>query len=128
VFILDPDQIERIREAGGPLAEAPDLSKFAQEAIIPVVEVEGRITAYWPVWKAVHAEPLWVAEGCRHNTAVIRGILQGVETALRAMGDPVAFAVIGQEDLDTSGVYAKRLGFDRVPGDLYYVVIGPEES
>lgn len=128
VFILPPEQIDRIREAGGPLAEAPDLSKFAQEAIVPVVEMDGKIVAYWPVWKAVHAEPLWVSTDHRRSTAIIRGILQGVETALAAFGEPVSFAIIGQDDLDTSGVYAKRLGFERVPGDLYYVMLGPAEE
>jgi hypothetical protein len=129
VFILPPAQIARIREAGGPLAEVDDLSRLASMAIVPVVERDGKIVAYWPVFKAVHAEPLWVATEARMSATVIRAILHGVESALSAMGDPVAFAIISEDDEGlVSGKYATRLGFRPVPGELYYVMLPQKEG
>ena len=116
-LMLPMEEVERIREAGGPLAEV-DLSQM-HRALIAAVEVDGKIVAYWPVWRAVHAEPLWVAESHRRNPAVIRGILDQVEQAMDQMGDPLVFAVIGDQDILSSGHYAMRLGYERVPGDLF---------
>lgn len=121
---LPMDQIERIREAGGPLAEVPDLSNM-QRALVAAVEVDGTIVAYWPVWRAVHAEPVWVAEAYRKSPVVIKALLAELEKALDEMGDPVAFAIIGETDILTSGRYAMRLGFERVPGDLFFLMRQP---
>jgi hypothetical protein len=125
-YMLPMDQAERLREAGGPLAEA-DLSNM-RSALLAVVEVDGQIVAYWPVWQATHAEPLWVAEAQRHNPAVIRAILAQVEQAMAILHDPLIFAIIGDADLLGSGHYAMRLGFTRVPGDLFVLQRTPEEG
>lgn len=125
-FRLSMEDVERIREAGGPLAEV-DLSHMHQ-ALIAAVEVDGKLVAYWPVWRAVHAEPLWVTEEARKSPAVIRGILDQVEAAMTEMGDPLIFAVIGDQDILTSGRYAMRLGFERVPGDLFVLYRKPQEE
>lgn len=125
-YILPPDQLERIREAGGPLAEA-DLSKLVGRAHVAVVEIDGRIVAYWPVWQAVHAEPLWVAEDYRKSPAVIRGILDQVEVAMDQFGDPLIFAIIEDGNELTSGAYAQRLGFEKVPGELWVLYRQGEE-
>lgn len=126
-FILPMDELERIREAGGPLAEA-DLSKLVGRALVAVVEVDGRIVAYWPVWQAVHAEPLWVTEAARNNPAVIRGILDQVEVAIDQFGDPLIFAIIEEGNELTSGAYASRLGFEKVPGELWVLYRKMEEG
>jgi len=116
-FLLPLDQRERLREAGGPLADA-DLSQLDLEAL-PIVEVDGQIVAYWPIFYALHLEPLWIAEDHRRQAAVTHGLLDLMRQALLNIGKPVAFAVI---DPDTPVLaLAERLGFDRVPGDLYYV-------
>ena len=116
-FLLPLGQIERLREAGGPLAEA-DLSALDLEAL-PVVEVDGQIVAYWPAFFALHLEPLWVAEPYRLNPAVTRGLLEAMTQTLQTIGKPVAFAVI--DSATEVAPLAERLGFARVPGDLYYV-------
>jgi hypothetical protein len=114
-YLLPLDQIERLREAGGPLAEV-DLTQLDLEAL-PVIEVDGSIVAYWPIFYALHLEPLWIAEDHRHQVG--RLLLTLMEQTLTTLGKPVAFAVI---DPDTPVLaLAERLGFDRVPGDLYYV-------
>lgn len=125
-FMLPMEEIERIREAGGPLAEC-DLTHMAR-AIVAAVEVDGKVVAYWPVWKAVHAEPLWVHPDARNNPAVIRGILDQVELAMDEMGDPVIFAIIEDAEMLTSGAYAKRLGYQQVPGSLFMLFRQPKEE
>jgi len=116
-FLLPLDQRARLREAGGPLAEA-DLTQLDLEAL-PVVEVDGSIVAYWPIFYALHLEPLWIVEDQRARRPVVKGLLDLMRESLALIGKPVAFAVI---DPDTPILaLAERLGFDRVPGDLYYV-------
>jgi hypothetical protein len=126
-FQLPMDQLERIKEAGGPLAEV-DTSNM-HRASIAAVEVDGKLVAYWPVWRAIHAEPLWVSEEWRHSPAVIRALLRELETALDPLmaetGEHIAFAIIGDADILRSGRYAMRLGFERVPGDLFFLIRQP---
>jgi hypothetical protein len=120
-YVLDPADVERIREAGGPLADQPDLSKLA-EASIPVVEVNGRIVAYWPCFYALHLEPLWIAEDHRKSAAVNRGLLECVAAVVQRTGEPVGFAIIDSPTAESYAL-AERIGFARVPGDLYYVIV-----
>lgn len=128
-FQLPMDQIDRIKEAGGPLAEV-DTSNM-HKANIAAVEVDGTLVAYWPVWRAIHAEPLWVAEAYRNSPGVIRALLRELEKALDPLmaetEEHIAFAIIGDQDILTSGRYAMRLGFERVPGDLFFLIRQPAE-
>lgn len=122
-FLLPPAERERLREAGGPLADPEvDLSSMQWEAL-PVVEVDGRIVAYWPAFFGLHLEPLWIAEPHRLHVGVAKALLALTELAVAQIGRPVAFAVIAP-DAPTLTL-AGRLGFARVPGDLYYVVLQP---
>ena len=119
-FILPPDQIDRVREAGGPLADQPDLSRLA-DATVVVAEVDGRIVAYWVAFYALHLDPLWIAEEHRRSPAVNRGLLEGIAAVVERTGEPVSFAVI-ESPTSEQFALAERLGFARVPGDLYYVL------
>ena len=127
-FQLPMDQLHRLPEAGGPLSEVD--TSHMHRANIAAVEVDGRLVAYWPVWRAIHAEPLWVAEDWRNSPAVIRALLRELEHALDPLlqetGESVAFAIIGDADILASGRYAMRLGFQRVPGDLFYLMRTPD--
>lgn len=128
-YILQPEHIERIREAGGPLAEVSDLSTLAQKSSICVVEMDGQIVAYWAVFYALHAEPMWVTESRRKSPAVIRALLRQLEQLLDHIGDPIGFAIIGQDDvLEQGAQYVERLGFEPVPGTLYYLVRQPPKE
>lgn len=118
-FLLPVAERERLREAGGPLAEV-DLKTLEAEAL-PVVEVDGRIVAYWPVFYALHLEPLWVAEAFRQHPGVLKGLLEQTEAAVASTGEPASFAIIDPEA--PSLPLAEKLGFARVPGDLYYVLM-----
>lgn len=121
-FLLPLDQRDRLHEAtAGPLADV-DLSKLEAEAI-PVVEVDGRIVAYWPIFYALHLEPLWVDPDQRGDAGVLRALLDLLQLAVVASGEPVAFAVIAPDA--PSLPMAERLGFAPVPGNLYYAVQHP---
>ena len=129
-FQLPMDQLDRLKEAGGPLAEV-DTSNM-HKANIAAVEVDGQLVAYWPVWRAIHAEPLWVHEDYRRHPGVIRAILRELERALDPLmaetGEHIAFAILGDQDILTSGKYVMRLGFERVPGDLFFLIRQPAET
>jgi hypothetical protein len=118
-FLLPLDQRERLREAGGPLADT-DLSTLQAKAL-PVIEVDGQIVAYWPCFYALHLEPLWVTEDARQHPAVLRALLELLQQTLMEIGEPVSFAVI--DPATPTLPLAERLGFARVPGDLYYVTM-----
>lgn len=122
-FLLPLNQRDRLREAGGPLADPEvDLAGLEWEAL-PVVEVDGRIVAYWPAFFGLHLEPLWIDEG--HRTAagagVARALLDLMELTVANIKRPVAFAVIAPDS--PALPLSEKLGFARVPGDLYYVVL-----
>ena len=109
---------DRLREAGGPLREA-DLDAL-DLAALPVVEVDGGIVAYWPAFFALHLEPLWIADDQRGKPSVVKALLAAMSEALQQIGKPVAFAVL--DPATPMEAMAERLGFARVPGDLYYVM------
>ena len=119
VLMLPPEEIERVREAGGPLADLPDLSGLKAEKTVVAVEVDGRIVAYWVAFYALHLDPLWVAEAHRTNPAVNRGLLEAMGTVVARTGEPVAFAILAGDAPHLP--QAERLGFAPVPGNLYYV-------
>jgi GNAT superfamily N-acetyltransferase len=87
---------------------------------IPGVEVDGRVVAYWPVWLAVHAEPLWV-DPAHRTPGTIRVLVETLFQHLRDAGVGSAFVVLGHADQQVTLSAALRLGFQRVPGDLYVV-------
>ncbi len=125
LLILSADAIERVREAGGPLAEVEDLSGLRDEKTIVAVEVDGRVVAYWVAFYALHLDPLWIAEAHRGNPAVNRTLLEGMGAVVVQTQESVAFAVLADGAPHLS--QAERLGFARVPGDLYYVTVPASE-
>lgn len=122
-YTLHPDQIARVREAGGPLAEAnPEKLKDMQ---IAVVEVDGQIVAYWGTFFALHAEPLFVTEAARKNPGVIAAIVAQLQEILSASTEPAAFCVIEDDTAEVVATYADRLGFHKAPANLYYLILEP---
>jgi hypothetical protein len=120
LLILRGTDTERAAEAGGPLAEQPGILEQLKAGVVAAVALDGKIVAYWPIWVAVHAEPLWVAPEHR-SPQVIRGVIQALQQALAEEQVPSAFAIIGHADQAVSLPPALKLGFERVQGDLYYV-------
>jgi hypothetical protein len=126
-YLLPTDQVSRVLEAGGPLVELGFTAETLKDMIFAVVEVDGRIVAYWVVWKAVHVEPLWVTPAHRKQPAVIRGIVEAMQDAVALTGETTAFCVIERENAEVVAQYATRLGFLPAPGSLYYLVPTPAE-
>jgi len=122
-FTLSPDQVARVQEAGGPLADA-DPEKL-KDMSIAVVEVDGRIVAYWVVFYALHVEPLWIAEDHRKSPGVVGGIVQQMQTIVEATSEPAAFCLIEEANAAVVAPYADRLGFHEAPGRVYYLVLQP---
>lgn len=124
-YILPPNQAARVLEAGGPLTELPTDPAQLAKLTLAVVEVDGRIVAYWVVWLGLHVEPLWVMPEYRRHAGVIRGLTETMQAAVVATGERAAFCVIDAENVAVVEPYATRLGFQPAPGSLYYVVVHP---
>lgn len=123
---LDPAEVQKAIEAGGPLKDLQIQADKLKEMAIAVVEVDGVIVAYWVVWFALHTEPLWIHEDYRKHPRVVGGIVGEMQRIVEASGEPSAFCVI--EDGETAEIvrqYADRLGFHRAPGTLHYLVLQP---
>ena len=124
-YTLPAADAARALEAGGPLADlGADPAALAKLAIA-VVEVDGRIVAYWVVSYALHVEPLWVVPEYRRHPGVIRGIVAEMQRIVVETQEPAAFCVIDQQNLAVVEPYAARLGFQAAPGQLFYVVVQP---
>ena len=123
-FVLPPEEIERVQEAGGPLADLPERSGLRDMTVV-VAEVDGRIVAYWVLWYALHAEPLWIAEDHRGDPGVARGLVDLTLETARATGEPAAYAQIEPDNLPTVGAMAARAGFAPAPGTTFYLLLQP---
>lgn len=122
-FVLTGPDVLRALEAGGPLQDLQlDPSKLATMKIA-VVEVDGVIVAYWVLWTALHLEPLWITEEFRKSPSVVKHLFLATMNAAEATGEPAAFAVIEETNLEAVGELATRLGFAPAPGALYYLVL-----
>lgn len=127
-IILTGADLDRIKEAGGELAEFPGSfgEQWGERGCCPAIEVDGKVVAYWGVFWAVHAEPMYVAPEHR-NPGVIRALIGLLEATLAEMKVDLACAVIEQEQVDTAGRYAQRLGFKQVDGSLFYLTLADVE-
>jgi hypothetical protein len=121
LLMLTGAEVERVREAGGPLAAVDDLSGLKTEKTVVAVEVGGRIVAYWVAFYALHLDPLWIDEAHRLSPAVNRILLDGMGAVVAQTQEPVAFAVLEGDAPHLP--QASRLGFEKVPGSLYYVAV-----
>lgn len=124
-YTLPPEEVLRVREAGGPLVDLQMPEDKLREMSIAAVEVDGQIVAYWAVWYGLHVEPLWVQADQRKNPAVIKGIVLQMQAIVAATGEPAAFAVIDDATAEVVAQYATRLGFHPAPSKLYYLVLEP---
>lgn len=122
-FVLTGPEVVRALEAGGPLVDLQlDPAKLATMRIA-CVEVDGRIVAYWVLWTALHLEPLWITDEFRKSPVVVKHLLLATLDAAEQSGEPAAFAVIEETNLEAVGELATKLGFVQAPGALYYLVL-----
>lgn len=97
----------------------------ADSARICVVEREGRIVGSWMIFMACHAEPVYVNPAAR-TPSVIKALLDLTVTTLQGEGITHAFAVIADVDLLENAPMAHHLGFQKAPGELYFVRVPKE--
>jgi hypothetical protein len=98
----------------------------ASAAILAVEEPDGTIVGYWWAFTSVHVEPLWIAEAHRHRTGLVRRLWRAMGELLGRSGVSHAYAIIAQAEAPTIVSQATRLGFQRVPGDLYFIRVGSD--
>lgn len=113
-------------------AKVAHLEPFASQGLpapehsrIIVAEQEGTIVAYWGAFSAIHVEPLWVHPDHRRRPGLVRRLWSGVVSTLQSAGVRTAFACIADVDAAQNVPLALRQGFQRIPGDLYFVRIDP---
>jgi len=99
---------------------------------ILVVENPAReIVGWWFLFAALHAEPLWLREDYR-KAGTTRRMIRGMQKLLVEVGAGSAFALIAENDLGHLPPIAARLGFERLPGALFWLhptpTAGPKEK
>jgi hypothetical protein len=129
--ILEGEDLWRLADAPGPFQGRRDvIAALGNAQVVAVEDAQGTLLGYWPIWLAVHLEPLWVQPEARKNPAVIKALVMGMRAQLQAERITTAYATIAHEDLPTNLPMAARMGFERVPGDLFFVKLeaGAEAS
>jgi len=125
VRVLPPEDWDR-------LAEFHPFTEFGiphpEYATIVVAEEQDEIVAFWCLFQTVHVEPMWIADAHRHRPGLIRRLWKTVTTVLADAGIPAAFAVILDENAQATLSPALRLGFKKVPGDLFVITPGKEKT
>ena len=128
--MLPPAEWSRILrdQPESPLAQQFQVNGIpdADSARICVVERDGRIVGSWMIFMACHAEPVYVNPDAR-TPSVIKALLEQTVTALQADHITHAFAVIADVDLLENAPMAHKLGFQKAPGELYFVRVPPKE-
>lgn len=106
-----------------PPGLAVALPRTAEGMVVCVLDTpheNARLLAYWPIWIATHLDGLWVDTSEEGPAAgALRSLLEGVFATLDHNGVGTAFALLSEGTL--SHQQASRLGFERAPGDLYFL-------
>lgn len=124
--ILEGDELSNLAGVvGGPFYGRFDVIASLGNSQVVVLESDdgSTILAYWPIWVAVHLEPLWLDESVRKNPAAGKQLVEAMRQQLQANRITTAFAIIGFDDVMTHVPLAARLGFKRMAGDLFFVAL-----
>jgi hypothetical protein len=90
-------------------------------------DLSGKVVAYWCVFAAIHVEPVWIAPEHRARPGLIRSLWGKVRAVLVASGEKIAFCNIFDEGLPVKEAMAARLGFQKLPGSLYFITVQRDE-
>lgn len=126
VRTLPPDEVHRITQAQGPMADHPNPEALKDTTRIVVLEKAGEIVGYWVMFDTVHIEPLWLDPETRNHPKAALGLLAQVYTELQGAGVRQVFAVIGDADAEVMGPMAEQLGLTKVPGQLFGGFVPPK--
>ena len=127
--VLPPDSWVRIlqEQPESPLAQQWSIHGIpdATHAHVCVVERDGRIVGSWMIFAAIHVEPVYIQPDAR-TPSIIKALLERTVQTLQDDGITIAFAVIADVDLLENAPMAHHLGFQKAPGELYFVRV-PQE-
>lgn len=126
--VLPDDEVALAIAAGGPLADLKVSPDKLKQMSVGVVEVDGAIVAYWVVWYALHAEPLWVKPEFRKHPAVIKHVVGVMHDIVAASEEPAIYCQVEPADVELVAPYAERLGFYEAPGKFFYMVLPDTEK
>lgn len=123
---LPPDEWHRLQEAGGFFevgeripAPTRHVKVIALEALHPPDRPPGWwVVGYWPVFDAVHAEPLFIREGYRSNRQVVSAMLGALITLLQNAGVEHVWATIAHGHV-TSEQMAEKIGMVPLEGSTW---------
>lgn len=114
---LPPNEWHRLAETEGPFAGKPFPASDGCRVLVMEAPT-GEIVGHWPVFDAVHLDGLWKRPDYRNRAILDRLFLGALVTMLQTLGVQYAFAVIREEDRETSGQLAETCGFE-AKGRLY---------
>lgn len=95
--------------------------------VIVAQDQAGAIVGYSFMYVALHIGPMEIIPQHRKKPGTLRRIWRGVTDVMARLGYPLGYAVIMDHNLPNVGSQAMRLGFQKIPGALYFVVPQPKE-
>ncbi len=88
----------------------------------------GKLVAYWFVLTVVHVEPVWIDPSFRHKPTLVRKLWEGTMRMLRSIDVRLAFCTVNYDAPRENASMAQRLGFKRLPTDLYVLELEKKEK
>ena len=120
VRVLPPEEFELLKHL--PPFDKSGLPNPERSWPVVAQDQKGNIVGYWWVYLGAHVEPVWIAEEFRAKPGLLRRMWRGVHGILEKIGHSVAYGVILDQDIPTGTLgQALRLGFQAIPGKLYFV-------
>ncbi len=117
---LGPDEVHLLYTL--PPFNVEGVPAFGHSRVIVGQDKEtGAIVAYWFIFDAVHVEPVWIDFNFRKRPGLIRRLWGKVREVLEESKVPGAFAMVDNAAVMPNASQAVRLGFKRLPGELYYL-------
>jgi len=117
---LGPDEMHVIGTL--PPFNTEGIPAFGHTRVVVAQDkVSGAFVGYWFLFDAVHVEPVWIDPNYRKRPSLIRRLWGKVREILETGDVPGAWATIMHADTMPNAAQAVRLGFKRIPGDLYYL-------
>lgn len=117
---LPVEEWPKLLECPGPYKELGTLPDSRYNQIL-VAEIDGKIIGYWGAFTCVHTEPVFIQPEYRQRISVIRPLWEGMRDLLVSMQVPGTLAIILDEDAPVNLPMATKLGFQKVPGSLYFL-------
>jgi hypothetical protein len=125
---LPPEEWHKLLEMPGPYHDAGQVPTAAHNRILVIEEDDGTIAGYWGIFTVVHVEPVYIRPEYRHKVSVTRRLWEGVQQLLIRLRVPGALAIISDADAPVNLPMATKIGFQKVPGSLYYLGLPKPEG